>query len=383
MLMNSYLFQKTTPLAAVVLVFMITLPTGLTFGQDKPDCLRPDLPFVTSALERILKDPRGVLEDEENFWKEEKAQIYTEMWADNVGFSISRSRWREDIQKLADLTPEERLGHPLLRMAETIIRNKDDFLERAVPHICSYLPDSVDISVPICFTAFVPPRAFAMGGLVFNVSASYWKGNPDNILNSLVHEVFHVGYSQLRSARAETPLAHKQLYQMLDALHNEGLATYVAYTAREEFPAPDEVDFRMLDSPEEVRRQLEEVNEIFREVERRSQEDLQRYSWEKGVEGRAYYIAGAHMAEVIDSQLGRDPLIGTLSGGPVSFVETYNTLVPAELRVFFPDDDAIADREEALQQQAIVRDVLLGFGLLTVAAGLLWYILRRRKRSAA
>ncbi|MGB5873179.1 MAG: DUF5700 domain-containing putative Zn-dependent protease [Bacteroidota bacterium] len=362
---------------------MIVFPTGLTFGQEKQDCLQPDLPFVTSALERILRDPRAVLEDEENFWKEEKAQVYTQMWADNVGFSISRPRWREGIQELADLTREERLSHPLLRMAETIIRNKDDFLVRAIPHICSYLPDSVDISVPIYFTAFVPPRAFAMGGLVLNVSASYWKGNPDNILNSLVHEVFHVGYSQLRSARSETPLAHKQLYQMLDVLHNEGYATYVAYGARDQFPAPDEVDFRMLDSPEEVRRQLGEVNAIFREVGRRSQESLQRYSWEKGVEGRAYYIAGAHMAQVIDAQLGRDALVGTLLRGPVSFVETYNTLVSAELHVLFPDNNAITAREEAAQEQDIVRIVLLGLGLLLFVAGLLWYILRRHRRSAA
>jgi hypothetical protein len=362
---------------------MITLPTGLMIGQEKPVCLQPDLPFVTSALERILQNPRGVLEDEENFWKEEKAQVYTQMWADNVGYSISRSRWREEIQELADLSREERLSHPLLRMARRIIRNKDDFLVRAIPHICSFLPDSVDLSVPICFTAFVPPRAFAMGGLVFNVSASYWKGNPDNILNSLVHEVFHVGYSQLRSGRTETPLAHKQLYQMLDVLHNEGLATYVAYTAREEYPAPDEVDFRMLESPEEVRRQREEVNAIFREVGSKSQESLQRTSWEKGVEERAYYITGAHMAQVIDAHLGREALIGTLIRGPLSFVETYNTLVSIDRRVLFPSDEVIAARENEAEQGTVARDLLLGLGAILFAVSLLWYILRRRRRSAA
>jgi hypothetical protein len=139
----------------------------------------------------------------------------------------------------------------------------------------------------------------------------------------------------------------------------------------------------MLESPEEVRRQREEVNAIFREVGSKSQESLQRTSWEKGVEERAYYITGAHMAQVIDAHLGREALIGTLIRGPLSFVETYNTLVSIDRRVLFPSDEVIAARENEAEQGTVARDLLLGLGAILFAVSLLWYILRRRRRSAA
>jgi hypothetical protein len=58
--------------------------------------------------------------------------------------------------------------------------------------VCSYLPADVNLDVPVHFTAFIPPRSMVTGGIVVNVAASYWNDNPDNILNNLVHETFHV-----------------------------------------------------------------------------------------------------------------------------------------------------------------------------------------------
>jgi hypothetical protein len=51
---------------------------------------------------------------------------------------------------------------------------------------------------------------------------------------------------------------------------------------------------------------------------------------------RGYYVVGAHMGGTIDRALGREALINTIRQGPVSFVRTYNTLVPEEERVLIP-----------------------------------------------
>ena len=123
---------------------------------------------------------------------------------------------------------------------------------------------------------------------------------------------------------------------MLDALQNEGMATYVGYEAASLFPAPDEVDYRLLENPKDVARLLREVNDLFARVGTVSVEELHRLAWQKGVTDRGYYVVGAVMAQTIDSRLGRAALIGTLSQGPLSFVRTYNSLVRGEERVQIP-----------------------------------------------
>ena len=48
------------------------------------------------------------------------------------------------------------------------------------------------------------------------------------------------------------------------------------------------------------------------------------------------------MAMTIDDELGRDELIRTLTVGPVSFVEAYNSLVPEDKKVHFANESADA-----------------------------------------
>jgi len=305
-------------------------------AQEPSRCLDSKVFLETGTLEKIVRHPEAVLEEGGAFWENEKAMVYVKSWSEGTGVRIPYMRWWARVGQMAELSEEERSGHALLLMTDSIVAMKDQFLIEAVPHLCSFLPNDLDVSIPVYFTAFVPPRSFVSGGIVINVSASYWKGNVENILNNLTHEIFHVGYSHMRRQRTETALANEQLYGMLDYLQNEGMATYVGYQAVPLFPAPDEVDYRLLENPDDVVRLLKEVNGLFAQAGKVSDEELQQLSWRKGVTDRGYYIVGAHMAQVIDSRLGRAALIGTLSKGPLSFVTMYNPLVGEEMRVQIP-----------------------------------------------
>jgi len=308
----------------------------LAIAQESSACLESEVVLETSTLEKIVRYPEAVIEEGGAFWQNEKALIYTKAWSEGTNVRINYIRWWAQVGQLKELGEDERSRHPLLLMTDSIVAVRDDFLTRAIPHICSFLPEDLDISIPVHFAAFIPPRSFVSGGVVINVSASYWKGNVENILNNLTHEIFHVGYSHTRPGRTETALADRRLYDMLDALQNEGMATYVGYTAASLFPAPDEVDYRLLEDPGNVADLLEEVNDLFAKVGNVSDEELQRLAWRKGVTDRGYYIVGAHMARTIDGRLGRAALIETLSAGPVSFVRTYNSLVDRDMRVQIP-----------------------------------------------
>ena len=164
-----------------------------------------------------------------------------------------------------------------------------------------------------------------MGEIGINMTATYWNNNPDNILNSMVHELFHVGQSYCRD-RWETQ-RDDELFDILENIQNEGVCTYVAYTAQDIFPAPDEVDFQMLDDPASVKEHIEVVREIFTLIGKVSEDELQKICWDKGVIGRSFYVVGAQMCRVINTHKGKTGIIRTLMEGPVEFFELYNSLV--------------------------------------------------------
>ncbi len=296
------------------------------------DCLRSEISFDTWSLKKIVDDPLWVLENEDSFWRE-KAQRYTLDWAGHVNYQISFEDWRQKIREWANTPLEERRDHANVKIARRITEGKEVFLERSLPHLCSYLPEGTDLSIGVYFTAFIPPRAFAMGEIVFNVAATYWRGNADNILNSLVHEIFHVGYSRCREVRTEERLENGALYDMLDNLQSEGVCTYVAYKALPIFPAPDEKDYGLLEDMLEVMRLLGDLNSVLSQAGSLPDEKVQKLAWEKCVIGRAYYVVGAHMFRTIEVQKGREALIKTLTTGPSYFVELYNSLVEDNMKI--------------------------------------------------
>jgi hypothetical protein len=158
-------------------------------------CLKSRITIDTGTLERNVYDPQTVLENEETFWEEEKSQKYTKLWAEAVGYTIPFDRWREQMREWAAMPPAERENHELTRNSRAIIEGKEDFLRQALPHLCSYLPADADLNVTVRLTAFIPPYAFAWEDIVISINSPYWKGNVENILNLLVHEIFHAGYS--------------------------------------------------------------------------------------------------------------------------------------------------------------------------------------------
>ena len=90
------------------LVLSIALVLTAVSLVPASSCLDSRIDYDTSTLEKIVRSPERVLEDEDAFWQDEKAQIYTTAWAKNVGLTISRKKWRGQIEEFAELTEEQR-----------------------------------------------------------------------------------------------------------------------------------------------------------------------------------------------------------------------------------------------------------------------------------
>jgi tetratricopeptide (TPR) repeat protein len=122
-------------------------------------------------------------------------------------------------------------------------------------------------------------------------------------------------------------------------LHAEGIATYVGYTIQDMFPSVIQ-DYVMMNNPNTVREKIAHVNDIFEKTDTVEAGKLRKLSWDVGVAERAYYITGGHMARTIDQNLGRAALVSTIENGPLSFIDTYNELVPKEEQILrFPGPD--------------------------------------------
>lgn len=296
-------------------------------------CKKSKVALVTKTLEKIVNEPEWILENEEVFWEQERAQKLTKKWADAVNYEIPLDKWRKQVKEWADLPREEREAHSFMKITQEIVSGIDPFLEKALPHICSFLPDEADINVTLQFSAFLPTTAFAMEDIVVNVAAPNWNNNIENILNLVVHEIFHAGYSYCRDIQTEEKPPDESLYKMLDNFFSEGICTYVGYKALPVFPAPDDKDYPQIRDIAEVKRLFGDVNEVFSQVGKIPDEELQKLSWEKCVIGRGYYVVGAFMCKVIDNGLGRDALIQMLTTGPAYWIKQYNAIAPEGLKI--------------------------------------------------
>lgn len=295
----------------------------------------------TTSMEAIVLNPQNILDSPNQFWETDTAYALVDNWHKGTGISKDTrnyyEKWLSFLKDLSEVPEEERRDHPAFQLVEALKERAIIFEEKAIPLLNQFVPENgLKFKTTIYFTARTLPHAFATSeGIVVDVLNDYYHNDPDQIFNMITHECFHVGYGMNRYLRDEMALDNNYIYSnMCDYLQNEGLATYAAYCAQDFFPAAWEKDFKMLDDPAEVRRQLDAVNDLFANAAHMQADVLRKTSWHVGATQRGYYIVGAHMARTIDEQLGRNALIETIAVGPLAFVETYNGLVSDSLKMF-------------------------------------------------
>ena len=156
--------------------------------------------------------------------------------------------------------------------------------------------------------------------------------------NLLIHELFHQGFD---SFRKNIPIGNSHQDSLINhiyrSLQNEGMATYVGYKGRKEFPRcrTDVLkdDYQMLENTEDVKALRNRMNELLRNALSLDEKALQDSLWQIGSIDRAYYVVGCYLAKTIDDKLGREALVETIKHPPVHFVQLYNTLVDESARV--------------------------------------------------
>ena len=183
--------------------------------------------------------------------------------------------------------------------------------------------------------------------IVLNLGAQRFKNDVGYMQNLMLHEVYHIGYGYNRSNRLEYDLENNSLYNILDALQNEGMATYTSYKALDIYPTDNEDDFKLLEDSDKVNSLLHDLNEFFEKADKMNPDDLQNEGWNIGVVKRGYYIVGAFIANTIEEKLGRNLLLNSIEQGPRSFVSVYNSIADNDLKLY---EFKMPDKISAWQQ---------------------------------
>jgi len=291
--------------------------------------------FDISSIEKIFNEPQWVIDNYDQFSKDDVAYRTADAWHQGSNYPKDPDSWKEQMEGLAAKTKADRLKDPGYNLAKDLYEKKDLFQKRAVAHVEGFLPnlDKIHEETTIYITAYTVPYSFMNNGnSVLDTTSPYWKGDLNFTLNVTTHELFHVGYGLNRGYREEEALENDLRNSLVEQLHNEGIATYVGYTIQNLFPCqgPDHI---MMDNPDAVKKKIAMVNNIFFSVDNVSLEEMEKISWDDGVMARAYYVAGGHMARTIDQGLGRGALVETIAQGPLSFIDTYNSLVTPDRQV--------------------------------------------------
>jgi len=356
--------KKTYVSYPLILLIVTTIASSLDtqnkFGQisDKNQEIVFNLAYDPSSIEKIFASPEKVIENVSAFWETEDAYRLIKSWHRYNNIPIDYEGWEKNIDKIAIISPDQRRTYPIYELARNIIGAKELFARKAIPYISSFLPKkNFTINVTAYFAAFTYSRGIGVGDrIVIDIVNPYYHGNLSMILNAIVHELYHIGFGCVQLARTDPEFDNSAISRMIGDLQNEGIATYVGYKAQGCFPAPYEEDYSMLESKKTVLKLLKRLNALFKEAESVPTGLLQKKSWDLGVEKRAFYVVGAHVAQVIDEKRGREALNATVMNGPITFIRTYNALVDKNWWIHEPNIPVDQSIFERLRQTAVNQD---------------------------
>jgi tetratricopeptide (TPR) repeat protein len=231
-----------------------------------------------------------------------------------------------NIERLTSLSNTEREDETAFARSLEIVEHWNSFCQHALPVIASLLPEDADLGTMVYLTAFSEPPYFAYNSnVVMNTDVLSYLGKTSKLFNLLGHELLHIGYFNYQPYQTEVWSDNYPTMVLLTTLQNDGLAVYTQYLLNSIYPAPAEIELLLLDSQLVVDWLMDRVNTLLQDAEKLPEAEIMSEVFE-GLNQRALYVVGAHMAKTIDEHLGREALAQTVAEGPRAFIRTYNTV---------------------------------------------------------
>jgi tetratricopeptide (TPR) repeat protein len=274
-------------------------------------------------------------------------------------------RWVRQIEKIDELSIEERNQQFPYSFTREVIAGKETFCKIAVPHILSYLPEEAEISTTYYLAALDPINTgfYRRGGIVIGLSHPMYayadkifdQGSAP-IYNIMIHELFHRGYRDSWLWQVEGPLENGALRTLIHTLQNDGMAVNAANRVTEFYPSSLDFTYPLHDFYPYVRYLIGQVNQVLENAASKSLNEL--YQDVSRLHGyNVHYIVGGYMAGRIEDQLGREALVTTVETGPIAFIRTYNSVAEESMQIHLNEPEEAPTIYQELRTTALDGDL--------------------------
>jgi hypothetical protein len=257
------------------------------------------------------------------------------LWQHAVAFSGWQGSKAELIASLAaEVSPS---------MSEAIERNisfvRDSVADSVEPVVLQYLPAGTQFAGSLYVTVGYDIGVAFGNNCNLNVAHPIFLADPRELLYYAVHELHHVGYIQCQGGKmpslalaTRADLAHL----IAHLTHLEGTGTYAPYELRRQGNALGaDRDYVILENRSLLRQSIAEYRQIAARFAVDPDQPLLAEDWQAietmSSAKRLWYVTGAHLAKLIDEQLGRHRFTELLQGPPEQFVAEGFALFDAEL----------------------------------------------------
>lgn len=238
--------------------------------------------------------------------------------------------WKEIFEKEQDKGPEY---YSHLQGALDYLELNRQPLDKALNDVQDYLPSSLQLESHLYLMLGYDIGIVSQGDALLNLGHPLFQRDLRELIFFAMHEVHHAGFTHIH------PMFTLEGMQTLDDLGDsiqystqlEGLAVYAALRGRLNEQVLTHEDYSVLLNPEECEKRVQRFFDIYNNLVTTPNRPLQQRDFElfeimSRPHQRLWYITGAHMARAIDTQMGRDTLLQTVTSGPESFFLTYGQI---------------------------------------------------------
>ena len=236
--------------------------------------------------------------------------------------------WRSIVDDHFNQEMESRINSSI-----EFLEENSDLYASCMDEVAEYLPKDLELECKLYTMVGYDMGIVSEGSAFLNIAHPFLKENPCELIFMAMHEVHHVGYNHYNPIFSYSEL--ERLSDLRDAVrystHLEGLAVYTPLRRRLETSCIIHEDYPALMDEEIAEQRRTQYFDLVKEFERIpdrkvTDDDFELFESMSAKGKRLCYVTGACMAKIIDEKLGREALIDTVSQGPDSFFDLYNSV---------------------------------------------------------
>jgi hypothetical protein len=283
-----------------------------------------DTSFIVPLIQYISKPSKKLFIEITNHEAAVKTHLHALRFR-NTTESIS-SFWKKILKQLSKqkgLTESVKDGLNFLY-------NETEVFNDLLTDLWNYFPEGTNLRTVLYVILGYDIGIVSDGHALINIGHQDFQKNPKEILFMSMHELHHVVYTAYNPI-FDLSQIHRtdQLFDVVKYYtHMEGLALHSTLERRSAAKAIHNRDYQLLLDKRAKTKRVSEYFDILTDLEIRADSPLREEDWKilKRMSGRKrlWYVTGAHMAQVIEKNFGRETLIETIRLGPDDFFKTYH-----------------------------------------------------------